>query len=163
MTGVQTCALPISSLGVTSPSAVYYGQRNLEWVWLKNTPASLLWRTAPAHAIYSLAGLVHYACSGRGWSALRGKRIIQHKPDQLLEDVRRADPEGEHVLGLDIDETGDGWTMRWSMWAAQRKIRADDAKPPGLLSSLDADVYAGSAVFLEEQTDRPYRLVGDGM
>jgi GT2 family glycosyltransferase len=27
------------TLGRSSPTAVYYGQRNLEWTWIKNTPA----------------------------------------------------------------------------------------------------------------------------
>jgi GT2 family glycosyltransferase len=62
-----------ASLGVASADAVYYGQRNLEWVWMKNTPAGLLWRTAPAHAVYALAGVLHYVRAGRGWPAIRGK------------------------------------------------------------------------------------------
>jgi N-acetylglucosaminyl-diphospho-decaprenol L-rhamnosyltransferase len=61
------------SLGAVSDAAVYYGQRNLEWVWIKNTPAGLLWRTAPAHLVYSLAGVAHYVRIGRGWPAIRGK------------------------------------------------------------------------------------------
>lgn len=62
-----------ATFGAASPAAVYYGQRNLEWVWLKNTPAALLWRTAASHALYSLAGLAHYARAGRLGPALRGK------------------------------------------------------------------------------------------
>ena len=62
-----------ASLGAVSPAAVYYGQRNLEWVWLKNTPRELLWKTAAAHAVYSLAGVLHYVRAGRGGAAIRGK------------------------------------------------------------------------------------------
>lgn len=62
-----------ATFGAASPTAVYYGQRNLEWVWLKNTPPALLWRTAVPHAVYSLAGLAHYARGGRFVPALRGK------------------------------------------------------------------------------------------
>ena len=61
------------TLGVASPAAVFYGQRNLEWTWLKNTPTSLLVRTALPHILYSAAGLAHYARSGRLIPALRGK------------------------------------------------------------------------------------------
>ncbi len=61
------------TLGRSSPTAVYYGQRNLEWTWLKNTPAPLMLRTAAAHAVYSLAGLLHYLRTGRFGPALRGK------------------------------------------------------------------------------------------
>ena len=62
-----------ATLGVASPAAVYYGQRNLEWTWLKNTPRGLLIRTALPHAIYSLAGMSHYARRGRLMPAVRGK------------------------------------------------------------------------------------------
>jgi GT2 family glycosyltransferase len=62
-----------ASSGVLSPFTIYQGQRNLEWTWLKNTPARLLAATAVPHAIYSAAGLLHYVRAGRGRAALRGK------------------------------------------------------------------------------------------
>ena len=62
-----------ASLGRLSENAVFYGQRNLEWVWTKNTPRYLLWRTLASHAVYSLAGLAYYARAGRLGAALRGK------------------------------------------------------------------------------------------
>lgn len=86
------------TLGVMSATAVFYGQRNLEWVWLKNTPTGLLLRTIPAHLIYSLAAVTHYATRGLAGPVLRGKmhallglpgvlakrRLVQHS--------RRVDP-----------------------------------------------------------------------
>ena len=62
-----------ATLGTVSAQAVYYGQRNLEWTWLKNTPTGLLLRTLPEHLAYSLAGVAHYIASGRGGAAIRGK------------------------------------------------------------------------------------------
>jgi GT2 family glycosyltransferase len=61
------------SLGAVSSAAVFYGQRNLEWTWIKNTPPGLLASTALPHVIYSLAGVAHYIAAGRGMAALRGK------------------------------------------------------------------------------------------
>jgi hypothetical protein len=61
------------TMGRQSVNSVFYGQRNLEWTWLKNTPGSLLLRTLPAHAIYSTAGLLYYARQGLLWPALKGK------------------------------------------------------------------------------------------
>lgn len=61
------------TLGVASAKAVYYGQRNLELTWLKNTPFLLLLRTLPSHAFYSTAGLLHYLLQGRGIAAFGGK------------------------------------------------------------------------------------------
>jgi N-acetylglucosaminyl-diphospho-decaprenol L-rhamnosyltransferase len=62
-----------ATLGRASANAVFYGQRNLEWVWIKNTPSPLIWRSLPAHVVYSLAGVAHYARTGRLMPALRGK------------------------------------------------------------------------------------------
>ena len=62
-----------ATLGRASARAVFYGQRNLEWVWLKNTPPSLLWRTAPAHLIYSAAGCAYWTARGAGLACVRAK------------------------------------------------------------------------------------------
>jgi GT2 family glycosyltransferase len=62
-----------AALGRVSDAAVYYGQRNLEWTWIKNTPASLWWRSLPAHVLYDLAGGVAYARRGQLGPWLRGK------------------------------------------------------------------------------------------
>jgi GT2 family glycosyltransferase len=77
------------SLGTVSASAVFYGQRNLEWTWIKNTPRSLLLATALPHAIYSLAGLAHYIRVGRGGAALRGKWAALRALPQVLADRRK--------------------------------------------------------------------------
>ena len=62
-----------ATLGTRSPDAVFFGQRNLEWTWIKNTPRGLLLRTLPAHAMYSAAGVLHYVLKGRGRAVIRGK------------------------------------------------------------------------------------------
>jgi GT2 family glycosyltransferase len=61
------------TLGTTSAAAVFYGQRNLEWTFIKNTPRGLLWRTLPSHLLYSAAGVAHYVVHGRGIAAMKGK------------------------------------------------------------------------------------------
>jgi GT2 family glycosyltransferase len=53
------------TLGRISPFAVYHGQRNLEWVYIKNTPGSLLLRTFAGHVIYDAAAALHFARAGR--------------------------------------------------------------------------------------------------
>ena len=56
-----------------SDAAVFYGQRNLEWTWMKNTPTPLLLATLASHAAYSVAGVAHYVAAGRGRAAIGGK------------------------------------------------------------------------------------------
>jgi GT2 family glycosyltransferase len=53
-----------ATMGTASRVSVFHGQRNLEWVYLKNTPLLLLLRTLPAHAVYSLAGGAYLASTG---------------------------------------------------------------------------------------------------
>jgi GT2 family glycosyltransferase len=62
-----------ASLGVLSTRAVYLGQRNLEWTYLKNTPAPLLWRTLASHMAYGVAAGIGYGLSGHGWTFLKAK------------------------------------------------------------------------------------------
>jgi GT2 family glycosyltransferase len=52
------------SIGHVSAQQVFYGQRNLEWTWIKNTPSRLLWRSLLSHAAYDVAGAIGYARQG---------------------------------------------------------------------------------------------------
>ena len=62
-----------ATLGRVSAFAVFHGQRNLEWMYLKNTPASLLLRTLPGHLIYNAAAAVHFARLGLLGTFLKAK------------------------------------------------------------------------------------------
>jgi len=53
-----------ATLGTISASAVFQGQRNLEWLYLANTPASLLVTTLPGHLLYNAAAAVYFARQG---------------------------------------------------------------------------------------------------
>jgi GT2 family glycosyltransferase len=53
-----------ATLGTISRFAVFQGQRNLEWMYLKNTPASLLLRTFVGHVVYDVAAAAYFARLG---------------------------------------------------------------------------------------------------
>jgi GT2 family glycosyltransferase len=61
------------TLGKVSAFAVFHGQRNLEWMYVKNTPGLLLARTLPGHLLYDVAAAVHFARLGLLRPYLRGK------------------------------------------------------------------------------------------
>jgi GT2 family glycosyltransferase len=61
------------TLGRHSARAIFYGQRNLEWVYLKNSPASLLLRSALRHAVYNVAAAAYFTGAGYGWTFIRAK------------------------------------------------------------------------------------------
>jgi N-acetylglucosaminyl-diphospho-decaprenol L-rhamnosyltransferase len=79
-----------ATLGRYSARAVFYGQRNLETVWLKNTPAALLARTLASHVIYSGAGVAFYAKRGLFWPAVRGKMAAAAQVFSTLAARRRV-------------------------------------------------------------------------
>jgi len=101
-----------ATLGALSASAVYHGQRNLEWTWIKNTPTGLLVRSLPAHVLYSLAGVLHYIVKSQGTAAIRGKlaalaglpRVLAQR--RAIQQARIADTDS---IGKVIDR---GWLAR---------------------------------------------------
>ena len=62
-----------ATLGRVTPFAVFQGQRNVEWMYLKNTPAWLLVRTLPGHLLYNAAGAAYFARLGLLGPFLRAK------------------------------------------------------------------------------------------
>jgi GT2 family glycosyltransferase len=62
-----------ATLGRMSTSAIFYGQRNLEWLYLKNTPFWLIVRTLPAHLLYDVAAALYFTRAGRLGAFLRAK------------------------------------------------------------------------------------------
>jgi GT2 family glycosyltransferase len=87
-----------ATLGRLSARAVFYGQRNLEWVYLKNSPTSVLLRTAVGHLLYDLAAGAYFLSSGRGWTFLRAKAAAlagiaaMLRKRAVVQRSRRADP-----------------------------------------------------------------------
>jgi GT2 family glycosyltransferase len=61
------------SLGRLSPSAVFYGQRNLEWAYVKNMPSLLLLRSLPSHLLFDLAAALRFLAAGLLGSYVKGK------------------------------------------------------------------------------------------
>jgi N-acetylglucosaminyl-diphospho-decaprenol L-rhamnosyltransferase len=53
-----------SSIGRSSRVAVFHGQRNLEWMYVQNTPLPLLLRTLPGHIVYNAAAAAYFARHG---------------------------------------------------------------------------------------------------
>ena len=86
-----------ATLGRISGSSVYHGQRNLEWVYVKNTPLSLIVRTLGGHVLYNLAAAAHFARVGQMGAFARGKlaalaglpRMLQKR--RVIQRTRRVD------------------------------------------------------------------------
>ena len=63
---------------------MFHGQRNLEWVYFKDTPASLLWKTLPGHIVYDVAAGVHFARIGMLGPYLRAKAAAAVRLPSIL-------------------------------------------------------------------------------
>jgi len=78
-----------ATLGRISATAVFHGQRNLEWLYIKNTPWPLVLRTLPGHVVYALASGVYHAYVGHAGPFLRGKAAAVKGLPRMLTKRRR--------------------------------------------------------------------------
>lgn len=62
-----------ASIGSLSATYVYYGQRNVEYVYFKDMPSRLLWTSLPAHLLNDALAAAYFACRGRFGSFVRAK------------------------------------------------------------------------------------------
>lgn len=62
-----------ATLGRSSKRSVFFAQRNLEWMYFKNTPGALLLRTLPQHLVYTAAASVYFTRLGLLGTFLRAK------------------------------------------------------------------------------------------
>lgn len=62
-----------NKIGHDSSTSVYYGHRNLEWVYFQNMPISLLLLTLPLHFIYDLCALIFFFLKGHFIVYLKAK------------------------------------------------------------------------------------------
>lgn len=86
-----------ATIGRISDLAVFHGQRNLEWLYVKNTPPSLLLTTLFGHLMYVGAAALHFARIGAlrpflraKWAALAGMRGALAKRREVQR-ARRVD------------------------------------------------------------------------
>jgi GT2 family glycosyltransferase len=83
--------------GYRSDFAVYHGERNSVWTFVKNMPAPLFWLYLPQHLALNVASLFFYPFRGQGravwrakWHALLGLRaVLERRRDERRS--RRAD------------------------------------------------------------------------
>jgi GT2 family glycosyltransferase len=103
-----------ATLGRVSAFSVFQGQRNLEWMYFKNTPALLLLRTLPGHVIYNAAAAVHFARIGLLGPFLRAKLAALASLPRLLR--KRADVQ----RGRRVD-TGVIWAHLEPRWLSMKR------------------------------------------
>lgn len=98
-----------ASRGQASDFARYHGHRNLVWTFVKNMPASLLWRYLPGHILFNFLSLLAFTLAGQPgalwrakWHALQGlPRVLRERRAlQARRTAPAADLDGLMVHGL---------------------------------------------------------------
>jgi GT2 family glycosyltransferase len=83
-----------ASLGYMSREYVFYGQRNLEYLFLKNLPFFLLLRCLPAHLCFDLLAFGHFALRGHGLTFLQAKGAALRALPAVLQKRRALQKQG---------------------------------------------------------------------
>jgi GT2 family glycosyltransferase len=84
--------------GYRSNFAVYHGERNSVWTFVKNMPGPLLWMYLPQHLALNVAALLFYPWRGQGRVALKAKLdALRGLPSMIrrrrrVQRARRIDP-----------------------------------------------------------------------
>jgi GT2 family glycosyltransferase len=61
------------TLGRLSKTYVFYGQRNMEYLYFKNMPGRLFWRYLPVHLLSNILGFGYFILRGRPFQFIRAK------------------------------------------------------------------------------------------
>ena len=113
-----------ATLGTVSAFSVFQGQRNLEWMYVKDTPGSLLWKTLPGHVVYDLAAGVHFARLGMLRPYLRAKAAALAGLPRMLRKraaVQRARRAGESAIVPLLDTRWLSTKLREKRFDTQRR------------------------------------------
>jgi GT2 family glycosyltransferase len=116
-----------ATLGSVSAFSVFQGQRNLEWVYVKDTPGSLLWRSLPGHIVYNAAACAHFTRIGMLAPFLRGKfAAIAGLPSMLRKRAatQRGRRVGADVIGPMLTKNWLAVKMREEQFEAQLAARS---------------------------------------
>jgi GT2 family glycosyltransferase len=116
-----------ASIGTLSETYVYYGHRNLEFVFFQNMPASLLLRFLPTHLLYDALALLHFAARGRAGAFLRAKASAFREIPAILRKRRRVQRSRRRTPREVRALVSPGWLKdRWRL----RRLRPLKAETP---------------------------------
>jgi len=97
-----------SSIVHDSPTSVYYGHRNLEWVYLKNLPLTVIFKTLPLHIVYVLVAMAFFFTQGHARTYLRAKRDAIKELSRVLKKRKKIQAsrtvDANYILSLFVSE-----------------------------------------------------------
>jgi len=111
-----------STLGRAPTVQVFYAQRNIEFVYLKNIPALMMLRSFPWRIAYELGAAAYFIRHGAGLSFARAKiEALKNLPDLLAKRrrIQRAKTRSNHQLRAMLQDSM--FLPKWRKLFAQKR------------------------------------------
>ncbi len=112
-----------STIGTRPALQVFYAQRNIDLVFLKNMPLGLILRSAPRRLMYEFASALYFLRLGSGFAFIRAKLdVLRRLPSVLAK--RRAVQKLRLVSTGEIRAVmrGPGLSAKWRKFFSARQI-----------------------------------------
>lgn len=84
------------SIGYNSSTSVYFSQRNMEWVYVKNMPTKLFSRTLLKHFLYNISAFFYFTAIGKSLEFVRAKRDAFKKIRKMMQ--KRKEIQGKKTV-----------------------------------------------------------------
>ena len=107
------------TLGRLSKTYVYYGQRNMEYLYFKNMPGRLFWKYLPIHLLSNVLGLGYFILRGLPFQFLRAKLAFLLDLPQVMRkrrDIQKLRKVDDQTIESSLDR-------RWLQPRLAGKIR----------------------------------------
>lgn len=115
-----------ASIGYLSDTAVYYAQRNMEFIFFKNMPTVLLLKYLPLHVVTNLLLFARYILHGQARVFLKAKLDALAMMPKMLS-KRREIQGASRVPAAEIDRL----LLKGYLWGKLRQgLRGNSGKPP---------------------------------
>ena len=105
---------------------VFYSQRNIDFVYLKNMPLGLMLRSLPGRLLYEVGAAIYFVRLGSGTAFLRGKADVLRKLPSLLR-KRKAIQQQKSASNARIRAVmcDNGFSFKWkkllSAWGPRKR------------------------------------------
>ena len=123
------------TLGKNPALQVYFAQRNIELVYIKNMPLGMIVRHAPQRFLYECGAALYFFKLGMGKAFLKAKmNVFPHLPSTLKKrraiQSRRVISNASLRVMLTEVSVGSKWTKFWSVWQSEQTKHETSASQP---------------------------------
>ncbi len=115
----------------TPSRQVFYSQRNIDFVYLKDMPLSLMLRSAPERLLYEIGAAIYFAKQGTGTAFLKSKwDVFRHLPSLLRKrreiQARRTATNAQIRAKMQVSVLRTKWKKLRLTWARSKKKQPGD-------------------------------------